>query len=144
MIHKIRPKNFTPVFEIVSCFFEFDNKILLLRRHKNKSQGGRWGVPAGKINAGENKIAALIREIQEETGNTVSQKDLIYFKSIYVKHAYDFVYHMYHYKLPREVPIKISDYEHKEYKWVDPKKALNLKLVDDLDECIKMYYFNKS
>ncbi len=140
MIYKRKPKKFKPQFEIVSCFFEFDNKILLLKRQENKSQGGKWGVPAGKMNMGEDILTALTREIQEETGNLVSSNELSFFKSIYVKHDYDLIYHMYSYKLPRKPVIKISVYEHEEYVWVSAKKALSLNLVDDLDECIKMFY----
>jgi ADP-ribose pyrophosphatase YjhB (NUDIX family) len=49
MISKNKPENFTPKFEVVSCFVEYKNEILLLLRQDHKPQGNTYGVPAGKI-----------------------------------------------------------------------------------------------
>lgn len=143
MIYKTKPNDFKLKFEIVSCFFEFDNKILLLKRDPNKSQGGKWGVPAGKINPNEGLLAALVREVFEETGNIISEKEFIFYKTIYVKHDYDFAYHMFNLKLDNKPEVKLSTREHDEYIWISLKDVLKLNLVDDLDKCIEMFYFSK-
>ena len=140
MIYKRKPKNFTPEFEVVSCFCEHDDKLLFLKRLKNKTQGGKWGVPTGKVDDGEDKLTALAREIFEETGINAKSTDLEYFKSIYVNHGYDFIYHMYHYNFLKIESIKLSSTEHESFKWVSVKDAFKLPLVDDLDECIRMFY----
>jgi len=52
--------------EIVGAFiFSADGKILL---GKTGAYAGYWVVPGGGINDGETKLAALKREILEETG----------------------------------------------------------------------------
>ena len=41
-------------------------KILITKRNLNKSQGGLWEFPGGKIEPNETKEQAIIREIKEE------------------------------------------------------------------------------
>ena len=36
MLYKEQPKNFTPKFEVVSCFVEYKDEILLLLRQDHK------------------------------------------------------------------------------------------------------------
>ena len=43
-----------------------DNKILIAKRNSNKSQGGLWEFPGGKIETNETIEEAIIREIKEE------------------------------------------------------------------------------
>lgn len=43
-----------------------DWKILIAQRNLKKSQGGLWEFPGGKIEKGETKEEAIIREIKEE------------------------------------------------------------------------------
>jgi len=49
MISKHIPENFNPKFEVVSCFVEYEDEILLLRRQDHKPEPNTYGVPAGKI-----------------------------------------------------------------------------------------------
>jgi len=44
---------------------EDGGRRFLLLRHCN---GGHWGFPKGRIEAGEQDIVAAVREVQEETG----------------------------------------------------------------------------
>lgn len=43
-----------------------DNKILIAQRNFKKSQGGLWEFPGGKIEPGETREQAIVREIKEE------------------------------------------------------------------------------
>ncbi len=141
MIHSKPPGKFNPRFHVVSCYLEYDGKILLLLRPKQKSQGGKWGVPAGKIDKGEDEETAMLRELKEETNLSVEQESLRYFQKLYVRYPeYDFVYSMFYSKLPNKPVITLSAKEHKDFKWLTPTKALKLNLVDDLGECIKLFY----
>lgn len=141
MIYKDISKKFSPRFEIVSCYIECDGNILLLHRPKHKSEGGKWGVPAGKMEVGETPEIALLREIKEETGILLDKEILNFLTKICVRHSdYDFVYHMYRANLENAPEVKINPQEHQDYIWKTPERALEMNLVTDLDECIKMYY----
>jgi len=42
---------------------------------------GRWGMPGGGIDEGEEPVAAVVREVHEETGQTVDVGDLVLVQS---------------------------------------------------------------
>jgi ADP-ribose pyrophosphatase YjhB (NUDIX family) len=56
----------TPLVVAISALIH-NNKILLIKRAKGNLQG-MWGLPGGKMEAGEHLSDAAIREIYEETG----------------------------------------------------------------------------
>ena len=53
-----------------------DGKVLLVRR-KNNPQRGKWTLPAGFVDGGENPIHAAERECLEETSLTVQVTGLL-------------------------------------------------------------------
>lgn len=53
------------------------NKYLVTMRDKERYQGGLWEFPGGKIEPGETKEEALIREIEEELNCTIKVGALI-------------------------------------------------------------------
>lgn len=141
MIYDNEPENFQPKFEVVSCYVESDGKILLLHRDDKKSEGDTWGVPAGKIDAGEDPESAIERELREETGLAISRDKIEYLTKVFVRYPdYDFTYHMFRTELESPSEISINPEEHKAFRWVTPKDALAMELIRDLDACIRMYY----
>ena len=88
MIYKERPQNFNPKFEVVSCFVEYNGEILLLHRQDHKPEGNTWGVPAGKVDDGENLLESMVREIKEETGFLLPSSQLSYFEKVFVIFKY--------------------------------------------------------
>ena len=54
-----------------------DGKILITRRSAAKSHPHKWEVTCGSVLAGETPVQGAIRELKEETGIDVTEKDLI-------------------------------------------------------------------
>ena len=139
MIHTKKPEHFTPKFEVVSCFLQYEDEILLLLRQDHKNEGNTYWVPAGKVWPEEHINEAIQREIAEET--SLDLERISYFKKLYVQYpTYDFVYHIYYKKLENKPIIIINPEEHKKYIWRTPEQALKEPLIQDLDACIKMFY----
>lgn len=58
---------------VVGAVVQRDDKVLLLQRPEDDFMGGIFELPSGKVEAGEQLDAALIREVKEETGLDVSR-----------------------------------------------------------------------
>ncbi len=55
-----------------------NNKLLMTKRSLNKSHPGEWEVPGGCSQTEETSIDTLVREIKEEIGITLTNKDYTY------------------------------------------------------------------
>jgi len=70
---------------IIWVFNPSRDKVLMCKRHKDPYKG-LYNLVGGKIEEGENGLAAAYRELQEETG--ISEGD------IKLAHLMDFTYHV--------------------------------------------------
>ena len=69
--------NFPTVLPVVAgALIDGDGRILLQKRPENRSHGGLWEFPGGKIEHGERASAALVRELAEELGVAVDPEHL--------------------------------------------------------------------
>ncbi len=57
---------------VVGAVIRKDNKFLLLERLPSDFMGGLVELPSGTVDAGEDLLTALAREVQEETGLVVT------------------------------------------------------------------------
>lgn len=138
---EIQPDNFNKRFDIVGCFIECNGKFLLLRRDPKKANGNKWGLPAGKRDDGETLEQALVREVFEETGIAILDSDIKQYRSLFVRDGdVDLEWHMFTTHVAVEPHVIISLIEHTEYKWVTPKESLQMDLIHDLPESVKMYF----
>lgn len=141
-IYLQKPEIFNPKFEAVGCFLEHQEKILLLLRQNNKSQGNTWGIPGGKLEKDETPIETAIRETFEETAFKIST--FTYLGSVFIKYpTVDYIYHMVMFKFTNNIDpnsVKINPIEHKAFCWVTPKAALIMNLMLDEDPCIRLIY----
>ena len=63
--------------DISVCIIYHKDRFLIFQRPQNKMLGGLWEFPGGKIELGESKKAAAIREIEEETNLSIINPDYI-------------------------------------------------------------------
>lgn len=75
----------------VYTFLIQDNKLLLLRRKNTGWEDGKYGVPAGHLDAHETVTDAALRELFEEAGVTANKEDLEFVNTIHRKSNYYYI-----------------------------------------------------
>lgn len=100
---------------------ENQDKFLICQRPEYKTRGLLWEFVGGKVENGETKEQALIRECREELGITVSVGDVF----TEVVHEYsDITVHLTLFNTAIKIgtPQKL---EHNEIKWITPAEIKN-------------------
>jgi 8-oxo-dGTP diphosphatase len=134
------PPDFKFQIRAAGCYCEYEDKILLLKRHPSKVHGNTWGVPGGKLDTDETAAMAVVREVFEETGITLILKNLENMGSIYVRRATaDIDFCRFAYRLSTLPVINLALEEHTEARWVTPQEVLELSLMDCAKECFLLY-----
>lgn len=141
MLYLKKPLKFNSAFEVVGCFCEQGEKILLLHRQDDKIEGDKWGCPAGKVETGESLTDAIKRELKEETGLQLGAEQFNLEGKFYVRYPnFDFVYYIFTVKINDLKDFDLNVSENKNYIWVTPERALLLPLLLDEDSIIKSQY----
>ena len=144
MISDVRPVDFNPSLEVVGCYVMREGRFVLLQRHPQKRQPLKWGVVAGRMEAGEDYRAAMARELREEVGLNVNTDALQYREVLYVRSddkndPFDLLYHVFRIDVPGSMEARLSQ-EHVNFCWVTPGEALQMDLIHDLDACIIRHF----
>jgi len=118
-----------PLATVGALIFNARNEVLLIRTHK---WSDKWGIPGGKIKRGEKAVAALRRELREETGLNITDirfvlvQDCISSKEFY-RNAH-FVLLNYTCRATARNPQVVLNEEAQAYQWLPLAQARKLKL----------------
>lgn len=144
-IYSTKPEGFSPLVEVAGCCCEFENELLYLQRAAHVSQGNTWGVPAGKLEIGEDPRSAVIREVFEETGIRLAKEVVEEIGKLYVHHSEsDFIWHQFYVILDSK-PEVILNSEHQQFRWLNYSDASQLSLISGGTEALElvMRYINE-
>ena len=106
-------KNIIPT-EVVAALIWEGSRFLICQRPRHKARGSLWEFVGGKVEPGESKEEALIRECREELSITVQPGEVF----MEVTHTYpDLTVHLtlFHATIREGVPQKL---EHNDIRWI--------------------------
>ena len=102
--------------EVVAALIWDGDKFLICQRPAHKARGLLWEFVGGKVEPGENKEAALIRECREELAITIAAGEPF----MEVLHTYPDItvrLTLFHATIAAGVPQKL---EHHDIRWITP------------------------
>ena len=109
------------ITEVVAALIWDKDKFMICQRPAHKARGLLWEFVGGKVELGETKEQALIRECQEELAVTLTVGDVF----MDVIHEYpDLTVHLtlFNATIAEGVPQKL---EHNDIKWITPSEIPN-------------------
>lgn len=125
--------------EVVAALIWDKDKFMICQRPTHKARGLLWEFVGGKVEPGETKEQALIRECQEELAVTLSIGDVF----MDVVHEYpDLTVHLtlFNAAILEGIPKKL---EHNDIKWITPSEISNYEFcpadVEMLKKIIEVY-----
>ena len=127
------------VTEVVAALIWDNDKFMICQRPAHKARGLLWEFVGGKVESGETKEQALIRECREELAVTLSVGDVF----MNVVHEYpDLTVHLtlFNATIADGEPQML---EHNDIKWITPSEISNYNFcpadVEILKEITKRY-----
>lgn len=111
---------------VTAGIIEYENKILIAERRKDKSLGGLWEFPGGKIEQGETCPETLKREIKEEFDIEIEVGDYL------MEHTFEyptFFLKMYVYKATWNGQGTIRICDHEQYRFVTLDEMANFEFA---------------
>lgn len=103
--------------DVVAALIWEKDRFMICQRPAHKARGLLWEFVGGKVELGETKQEALVRECREELGCTVAVGDLF----MELDHIYpDITIHLslFHCSITEGVPQKL---EHNDIVWIRPQ-----------------------
>lgn len=122
-----------------ACFIIANNKILILKRSSNELEGDKYGLVGGKIEEGEEPLAAMKREIYEETKFVINPEELIDLGNYTLPFSgKEFEFQCYKLMFQDEFIPKLDPNESISFEWVTFEELQKKELVSGLQTLIKI------
>ena len=121
------------ITEVVAALIWRNNKFMICQRPTHKARGLLWEFVGGKVEPGETKEQALIRECREELNVTLSVGDAF----MDVVHEYsDVTVHLtlFNATITEGEPQKL---EHNDIRWIEPSEIPNYDFCPADEEILK-------
>ena len=119
--------------EVVAALIWKNNKFMICQRPAHKARGLLWEFVGGKVEPGETKEQALIRECREELAVMLAVDDVF----MDVVHEYpDLTVHLtlFNANIAEGEPQKL---EHNDIKWITPSQIYNYEFCPADEEIIE-------
>ena len=119
--------------EVVAALIRRGEKFMICQRPAHKARGLLWEFVGGKVEPGETKEQALVRECREELAVTLSVEDVF----MDVVHEYpDLIVHLtlFNATIAEGEPQKL---EHNDIRWITPSEIPKYEFCQADEEILK-------
>ena len=128
---------------VKAIIFNSKNQVLVLREASrvDGTQAGKYGVPGGRVNAGEYYLDSLHREVLEETNLKIQIGEIVYsgeWRPVIKSITHQIIGMFFVCKIKSGV-IKLSS-EHNDFKWITQDQISNYKFMQPDDKAIVAAY----
>lgn len=121
-------------FFAVKALIERDGKILIIKRSdKARGQHYEWELPGGRMEFGETVAEALHREVREETGLSITIRQLFRLWQFHKNQDAVVIGATFWCSPQDDTPLRLSE-EHTEARWVEPEEITTFKTYPGVRE----------
>ncbi len=113
------------MIQVVAALIWQDEKFMICQRPAHKARGLLWEFVGGKVEAGETKQEALVRECREELDVTVQVSD-VFMQLVHEYPDLTIELTLFNCTIKQGSPKKL---EHADIQWIAPEQ------IDDFDFC---------
>ena len=128
------------IVEVVSGLAVRDGRVLLLQRHPSTvpEWSGAWCFAGGKVEPGETKEEALVREWREELGGVVFVGDLLLVR-FYRVEGYPHPYRVWTFAVSPRTEPQLLEEGGQDLRWVTPQEMNELRILPGTAESVAAY-----
>lgn len=140
-MHTECPTEWSSPFAGAVCIFAYQNQWLFVQNITDDPHGDLWGIPGGKMDAGETPLETVIREMREETGLSLHPKRLTFLRTVYIEPKDRRSYALHAFYTQSDIKPKqiiLDSREHQNYAWLSAEEALRQPLLPGSDQLIPL------
>ena len=125
--------------KVVSCFVTCKGRVLILKRSQRvRTYRGRWATVSGYLEKGEDSLDRAFRELREEVDLPKEDVELVKIgEPISVDDSESNLnWIVYPFLFNSKTKVVRIDWEHDEYKWINPEDLRKYETVPMLKEAL--------